>query len=69
MSGVLNWGIMGTGNIARQFADLLTPSVAVMGFAVPGANMHAPNEQLPITQVERGAKSMVRVYRGLAAGS
>lgn len=52
--------------IARQFADLLTPSVAVMGFAVPGANMHAPNEQLPISQVEKGAKSMMRVYRGLA---
>ena len=52
--------------IARQFADTLTPSVAVMGFAVPGANMHAPNEQLPISQVEKGAKAMVRVYQGLA---
>lgn len=52
--------------IARQFADLLTPSVAVMGFAVPGANMHAPDEQLPISQVEKAAKVMVRVYGGLA---
>jgi acetylornithine deacetylase/succinyl-diaminopimelate desuccinylase-like protein len=52
--------------IARQFAELLTPSVAVMGFAVPGANMHAPNEQIPVSQLEKGSKSMVRLYRGLA---
>lgn len=54
--------------IARQFSDVLTPSVAVMGFAVPGANMHAPNEQIPVSQLEKGAKAMVRVYAGLAAG-
>jgi acetylornithine deacetylase/succinyl-diaminopimelate desuccinylase-like protein len=58
----------GTLPIAREFMELLTPSVAVMGFALPGANMHAPNEWIPVEQVEKGAKSMVRLYRELAAG-
>lgn len=58
----------GTLPIAREFMDLLTPSVAVMGFALPGANMHAPNEWIPVEQVEKGAKAMVRLYRELAAG-
>jgi acetylornithine deacetylase/succinyl-diaminopimelate desuccinylase-like protein len=59
----------GTLPIAREFMDLLTPSVAVMGFALPGANMHAPNEWIPVEQLEKGAKSMVRLYRELAGES
>ncbi|UCC25231.1 MAG: dipeptidase [Gemmatimonadales bacterium] len=57
----------GTLPIARDFAELLTPSVAVLGFALPGANMHAPNEWIPSSQVEKGIRSMVRLYAGLAA--
>lgn len=55
----------GTLPIARDFADLLTPSVAVMGFALPGANMHGPNEWIPVSQLERGMKVMVRLYEEL----
>jgi acetylornithine deacetylase/succinyl-diaminopimelate desuccinylase-like protein len=57
----------GTLPIARDLAELLTPSVAVLGLALPGANMHAPNEWIPASQVERGMRAMVRVYRELAA--
>ncbi|HSW31301.1 MAG TPA: dipeptidase [Longimicrobiales bacterium] len=56
----------GTLPIARDFTELLTPSVAVLGFALPGANMHAPNEWIPVSQVENGMKSMVRLYGELA---
>lgn len=56
----------GTLPIARDFAEILTPSVAVMGFALPGANMHAPNEWIAIDQLERGMRTMVRLYRELA---
>ncbi|MHB1194157.1 MAG: dipeptidase [Longimicrobiales bacterium] len=59
----------GTLPIARDFTELLTPSVAVLGFALPGANMHAPNEWIPVSQVENGMKSMVRLYGELARGS
>jgi acetylornithine deacetylase/succinyl-diaminopimelate desuccinylase-like protein len=56
----------GTLPIASDFTEFLTPSVAVMGFALPGANMHAPNEWIAVSQLERGMKSMVRLYRELA---
>lgn len=56
----------GTLPIASDFAEFLTPSVAVMGFALPGANMHAPNEWIAVRQLERGMKTMVRLYGELA---
>ena len=56
----------GTLPIASDFSEFLTPSVAVMGFALPGANMHAPNEWIAVSQLERGMKTMVRLYRELA---
>jgi acetylornithine deacetylase/succinyl-diaminopimelate desuccinylase-like protein len=58
----------GTLPIARDFSEILTPSVAVMGFALPGANMHAPNEWIAVEQLEKGMRSMVRLYEELAAG-
>jgi acetylornithine deacetylase/succinyl-diaminopimelate desuccinylase-like protein len=54
--------------IARTLAEEVTPSVAVMGLALPGANMHAPNEWIPESQVGRGIRTMVRLYRELAGG-
>jgi acetylornithine deacetylase/succinyl-diaminopimelate desuccinylase-like protein len=57
----------GTLPIAVDFSELLTPSVAVMGFALPGANMHAPNEWIPVSQLERGMRVMARLYGELAA--
>ena len=56
----------GTLPIATDFAELLTASVAVLGFALPGANMHAPNEWIPISQLEKGMRTMVRLYGELA---
>jgi acetylornithine deacetylase/succinyl-diaminopimelate desuccinylase-like protein len=56
----------GTLPIARDLQELLTPSVAVMGFALPGANMHAPNEWIAVSQLGRGMKVMVRLYQELA---
>ena len=57
----------GTLPIARDLQELVTPSVAVLGFALPGANMHAPNEWIPAAQVDRGIRTMTRLYRALAA--
>jgi acetylornithine deacetylase/succinyl-diaminopimelate desuccinylase-like protein len=54
--------------IARTLAEQITPSVAVMGMALPGANMHAPNEWIPESQVARWMRAMVRLYRALAEG-
>jgi acetylornithine deacetylase/succinyl-diaminopimelate desuccinylase-like protein len=52
--------------IATDFAELLTPNTAIMGFALPGANMHAPNEWIPVSQLEKGMRTVVRLYRELA---
>jgi len=59
----------GTLPIAADFSELLTPSVAVMGVALPGANMHAPNEWIPVSQLERGMRVMARLYGELAKGA
>jgi len=56
----------GTLPIASDFAEFITPSVAVMGFALPGANMHAPNEWIPVSQLEKGMMTMSRLYWELA---
>ena len=52
----------GTLPIAPEFADLLQAPVVVMGFALPGANMHAPNEWFPLDHIEKGIKTMTRLY-------
>lgn len=57
----------GTLPIAPELRDALSAPVAVMGFALPGANMHAPNEWFPLHHVEKGIKTMIRLYSRLAA--
>lgn len=59
----------GTMPIAPAFHDLLGAPVAVMGFALPGANMHAPNEWFPVDHFEKGMKTMTRLYQELARGA
>ncbi len=56
----------GTLPIAPEFQDILEAQVVVMGFALPGANMHAPDEWFPWEHVALGAKAMVRTYDALA---
>jgi acetylornithine deacetylase/succinyl-diaminopimelate desuccinylase-like protein len=57
----------GTMPIAPELHDALSAPVAVMGFALPGANMHAPNEWFPLDHVAKGMKTMIRLYARLAA--
>ena len=56
----------GTLPIAPEFADLLGAPVVVLGFALPGANMHAPNEWFPLDHIEKGIITMTRLYKLLA---
>ena len=56
----------GTLPIAPEFADLLGAPVVVLGFALPGANMHAPNEWFPLDHIEKGILTMTRLYKLLA---
>ncbi len=56
----------GTLPIAPELRDTLGAPVGVMGFALPGANMHAPNEWFPLDHLEKGARTMTRLYHRLA---
>ena len=59
----------GTIPITPELADALEAPVAILGFALPGANMHAPNEWFPASHLEKGMKAMTRLYERLAAES
>ena len=56
----------GTMPIAPSLREILGARVGVMGFALPGANMHAPNEWFPLSHLEKGMKTMTRLYTLLA---
>ena len=56
----------GTMPIAPALHDMLGAPVMTMGFALPGANMHGPDEWFPIDHFERGARTMLRLYHALA---
>jgi acetylornithine deacetylase/succinyl-diaminopimelate desuccinylase-like protein len=51
--------------IAPVLRDTLGAPVAVMGFALPGANMHGPDEWFPLDHFEKGIRTMMRLYAGL----
>ncbi len=55
----------GTLPIAPVLAEALGAPVAIMGFALPGANMHAPNEWFPEPHLALGAETVVRLYHEL----
>ncbi len=56
----------GTLPIAPVLRTALDAPVCIMGFALPGANMHAPNEWFPEAHLALGAETVVRLYRELA---
>ena len=52
--------------IVVDFQEILEAPVLLMGFAPPGANMHAPNEWIPLENFEMGIRAMARFYEELA---
>lgn len=52
----------GTIPIVVELEELLQADTLLMGFALPGANMHAPNEWLATECFERGIDALVRLY-------
>jgi acetylornithine deacetylase/succinyl-diaminopimelate desuccinylase-like protein len=54
--------------IVGEFERILGAPVLLLGFALPGANMHAPDEWFPVEQLERGPVTIVRLLEELAKG-
>jgi acetylornithine deacetylase/succinyl-diaminopimelate desuccinylase-like protein len=48
--------------IVVEFEEILGASALLLGFALPGANMHAPNEWLPTDSVDRGIDTLIHLY-------
>lgn len=56
----------GTIPIVVELEEMLEADMLLMGFALPGANMHAPNEWFAVDCFERGVGTLVRFYDEIA---
>jgi acetylornithine deacetylase/succinyl-diaminopimelate desuccinylase-like protein len=48
--------------IVVDFQEILKAPVLLMGFAPPGANMHAPNEWIPLENFQNGIRAVAQFY-------
>ena len=46
--------------------ELLGARAVLMGFALPGANMHAPDEWFPDSHLEMGVETLLNFYDELS---
>ena len=51
--------------IVVEFERILGAPALLIGFALPGANMHAPDEWFPLDNFEKGIGALVRLYQEL----
>ena len=51
--------------IVGEFERILEAPVLLMGFSLPGANLHAPNEWFPQENIERGIRALAYLYEEL----
>jgi len=52
--------------IVGDFERILGARVLLVGFALPGANMHAPDEWLSVDNFDKGTLALARLYQELA---
>jgi len=55
----------GTIPIVAEFERVLGARAILLGFALPGANMHAPDEWFPDDHLEKGIVTLLEFYRRL----
>jgi acetylornithine deacetylase/succinyl-diaminopimelate desuccinylase-like protein len=51
--------------IVGEFERILGAPVLLMGFSLPGANLHAPNEWFPEENIELGIRALAYLYKEL----
>jgi acetylornithine deacetylase/succinyl-diaminopimelate desuccinylase-like protein len=51
--------------IVGEFERILDAPVLLMGFSLPGANLHAPNEWFPKENIELGIRALAYLYEEL----
>jgi acetylornithine deacetylase/succinyl-diaminopimelate desuccinylase-like protein len=52
--------------IVVDFEEKLKASALLVGFALPGCNLHAPNEWFPLENFDRGIRALAILYEKLA---
>ena len=52
--------------IVVEFEEKLDATALLVGFSLPGCNLHAPNEWLPIDNFEKGIGALALLYEKLA---
>ena len=53
--------------IVVDFERLLDAPALLVGFALPGANMHAPDEWFPSENFDAGIRALAQLYQELSA--
>ncbi len=53
--------------IVVEFEEILGCPALLVGFALPGCNMHAPDEWFGLDEYDRGTAALVRLYEELGA--
>jgi acetylornithine deacetylase/succinyl-diaminopimelate desuccinylase-like protein len=62
--------LMGGGGsipIVVDFEEQLAATALLVGFSLPGCNLHAPNEWLSVAYFEKGIETLTRLYSKLGA--
>lgn len=60
--------LMGAGGsipIVVDFEEQLGATALLVGFSLPGCNLHAPNEWLPLAYFDKGIETLTRLYTKL----
>jgi len=52
--------------IVVDFERVLEAPALLVGFSLPGANLHAPNEWFPIENFESGIRALAQLYQELS---
>jgi acetylornithine deacetylase/succinyl-diaminopimelate desuccinylase-like protein len=55
----------GTIPIVHHFERVLGAPALLVGFSLPGANEHAPNEWFPEENIEKGIRALAYLYEEL----
>ncbi len=51
--------------IVGEFERILDAPALLLGFSLPGANLHAPNEWFPEEHIEKGIRALAYLYEEL----
>ena len=51
--------------IVVEFEETLDATALLVGFSLPGCNLHAPDEWLPIENYEKGIGALALLYEKL----